>query len=62
MICDGIFFMDIVKNFNTGYVNEQKVIIVQRDRVVNNYLRTWFLIDLLSCFPITEIVEVAMCQ
>ncbi|KAH8057515.1 voltage-gated potassium channel [Aureococcus anophagefferens] len=59
LICDGIFFMDIMKNFNTGYVNEQKVIIVQRDRVVNNYLRTWFLIDLLSCFPITEIVEVA---
>ncbi len=45
-----LFMIDIVLNFRTGY-RKERVLITDRKKVRNKYLRTWFFIDFLSAFP-----------
>lgn len=41
-------------NFNTGYIDENNNLILQYQQICQNYLKTWFLFDLMSSIPIVR--------
>ena len=43
--------MDIIINFNSAFLNESYLTIDDRKVIVCNYLKGWFLFDLLAVFP-----------
>ncbi|XP_040563458.1 potassium voltage-gated channel protein eag isoform X2 [Lepeophtheirus salmonis] len=50
-IVDVIFFIDIVLNFHTTYVGAGGEVVSDPKVIRLNYLKSWFVIDLLSCLP-----------
>uniref|UniRef100_A0A5K3EGA0 Ion_trans domain-containing protein n=1 Tax=Mesocestoides corti TaxID=53468 RepID=A0A5K3EGA0_MESCO len=50
-IVDVIFFIDIVLNFHTTFVGPQGEVISDATVIRINYLKGWFIVDLLSCLP-----------
>ena len=50
-IVDVIFFIDIVLNFHTTYVGPGGEVVSDPAVIRINYLKSWFIIDLLSCLP-----------
>ncbi|KAM9354990.1 voltage-gated delayed rectifier potassium channel KCNH5-like [Pholidichthys leucotaenia] len=50
-IVDVIFLIDIVLNFHTTFVGPAGEVISDAKLIRMNYLKTWFVIDLLSCLP-----------
>ena len=49
-IIDIIFLIDILFSFNTGFY-KKGYLVMKRKEIVINYLKTWFLIDLVASFP-----------
>ena len=49
-IIDCIFLVDITISFNTGFYQKGYLVMKRRDIVIN-YMKTWFLIDLIASFP-----------
>ena len=50
-IVDVVFFIDIVLNFHTTYVGSGGEVVSDPKVITINYLKSWFVIDLLSCLP-----------
>ncbi|XP_040916443.1 potassium voltage-gated channel subfamily H member 5 isoform X2 [Toxotes jaculatrix] len=50
-VVDVIFLVDIVLNFHTTFVGPGGEVISDPKLIRMNYLKTWFVIDLLSCLP-----------
>ncbi|XP_050441193.1 potassium voltage-gated channel protein eag isoform X2 [Adelges cooleyi] len=50
-IVDVIFFIDIVLNFHTTFVGPGGEVVSDPKVIRRNYLKSWFIIDLLSCLP-----------
>ena len=50
-IVDVVFFLDIVLNFHTTYVSQTGEVISDPKLIRQNYIKSWFIIDLLSCLP-----------
>ena len=51
-VIDVFFLLDILLNFNTAYFSEQDdAFIAIRKRIVFTYLRSWFVVDAISCIP-----------
>ncbi|XP_068582784.1 potassium voltage-gated channel subfamily H member 1b [Cebidichthys violaceus] len=50
-IVDVIFLVDIVLNFHTTFVGPAGEVISDPKLIRMNYVKTWFVIDLLSCLP-----------
>jgi hypothetical protein len=51
-VFNGFFFIDCIVNFFTTYTDDEKnVEIIDRKKICLNYLKSWFLIDLMSCLP-----------
>ncbi|KAK3784582.1 hypothetical protein RRG08_003390 [Elysia crispata] len=48
---DVVFFVDIVLNFHTTFVGPSGEVISDPRIIRMNYLKSWFVIDLLSCLP-----------
>ncbi|XP_041353208.1 potassium voltage-gated channel subfamily H member 1-like [Gigantopelta aegis] len=48
---DVVFFVDIVLNFHTTFVGSSGEVISDPKIIKMNYLKSWFVIDLLSCLP-----------
>jgi len=48
----------MLTSFNTSYIDQYGDIIKNRKLIMKNYLKTWFLIDLISNFPINEIITI----
>ena len=48
---DFFFFIDIVVSFNSAFYDEDFRIVDSRRIISRDYVRGWFLIDLLSIFP-----------
>lgn len=48
---DCLFILDIVFNFYTAYYDKFGRLVASRDKIKSNYLRTWFIIDVLASFP-----------
>ena len=42
---------DIVLNFRTSYVNKSGQVVYQARLIALNYIRGWFLLDLLAAIP-----------
>lgn len=53
-----IFSIDILINFNTGFY-EKGTLIMERGKIIKNYLTFWFWLDLVSTLPIDWILEIA---
>jgi hypothetical protein len=53
---DGIFFLDLIFNFFTPYMEEDKLI-TSLWQIAKNYLKFWFIIDLLSVIPFELIMD-----
>ncbi|XP_032880942.1 potassium/sodium hyperpolarization-activated cyclic nucleotide-gated channel 1-like [Amblyraja radiata] len=53
VISDVIAIIDIVLNFYIGYVDEKlEVIIMDRKKIKNHYLNSWFAVDLVAMMPV----------
>ncbi|OMJ88998.1 hypothetical protein SteCoe_8913 [Stentor coeruleus] len=50
-VTDIIFGLDLIFTFNTGIINESGEIITDRKIIAKAYLKSWFIIDFISCFP-----------
>ncbi|XP_077443161.1 voltage-gated delayed rectifier potassium channel KCNH5-like isoform X3 [Stigmatopora argus] len=50
-IVDVIFLVDIVLNFHTTFVGPAGEVVSDARLIRMNYVKTWFVIDLLSCLP-----------
>ncbi|KAI6225500.1 PAS fold and Ion transport and Cyclic nucleotide-binding domain containing protein [Aphelenchoides fujianensis] len=50
-IVDVIFFADILLNFHTTFVGPGGEVVIEPSIIRRNYLKSWFVIDLLSCLP-----------
>ncbi|XP_065758755.1 potassium/sodium hyperpolarization-activated cyclic nucleotide-gated channel 3 [Muntiacus reevesi] len=56
VLSDTFFLMDLVLNFRTGIVVEEGAEILLAPRAIRTrYLRTWFLVDLISSIPVDYI-------
>lgn len=59
MIFDSIFLVDVVLNFFTAYEDENGELVTKKKKIVKAYLKSWFLLDLVSSVPITLIQKYA---
>jgi len=50
------FFFDIFINFNTTYILENGFYETSRRKIANNYLRSFFFIDLISALPLDKLI------
>lgn len=55
VIIDCFFILDMLVTFNAGYY-EQGGLVLKRRMIVLNYLKGWFLIDLIASFPYMWVV------
>ena len=49
---DSLFLVDIIISFNTGFY-KKGYLVMKRREIIINYLKTWFIIDLVASFPYT---------
>ena len=52
-VVNALFFVDIIINFDTAFYLHN-VLVTDRKTIAIHYLRTWFLIDFISCLPLQE--------
>lgn len=49
---DFLFFIDVILTFNTAILDDQTWTIEDdRTKIAVSYLKSWFVIDILACFP-----------
>lgn len=49
---DFLFFIDVVLTFNTAILNDVTWTLEDNRKIIAiTYLKSWFIIDVLSCFP-----------
>jgi len=53
MVLDFVFIIDLVCNFFSITQRDDGSVEFHRGKIALMYLRTWFLVDLISCFPMT---------
>ena len=53
-----IFSIDMIINFNTGFY-ERDILVLDRYRILKNYISFWFWIDLLSTIPLDWLLNLA---
>lgn len=44
-------FSDIILNFRTTYVSRKGKLVIKGKSIALNYLKSWFLVDLLAALP-----------
>jgi len=59
-VLDGLFGIDTVLSFITAYYTGQDVLIVEPYKIARRYATTFMVPDILSWFPLTEIVVAAV--
>ena len=52
---DIYFLFDMYLNFNTPFFNEDGYLVTDRKEIRRIYMRSWFWIDALACFPSSEV-------
>jgi len=50
-VVDGLFFLDILVTFNSAFHNAAGELVTSRKAICLAYLKSWFVLDLLACFP-----------
>jgi hypothetical protein len=58
LIFDFFFFIDIILNFFTVYINEDREYVLDHWLIIRYYLLSWFLIDLISTIPFGLILDI----
>lgn len=56
VLLNTIMFVEMILTFFTGYCTKTEIVLDQT-RIVKNYLRTYFFFDLMSCMPVTYILN-----
>lgn len=46
-----LFGIDIILNFFTGFISESNKLVMNPKMIAKNYLKSWFLLDVLATFP-----------
>jgi len=54
-IIDFFFLLDIFVNFNCSFYDNDFIIVENRKIIGNEYLKSWFLIDLISIVPFEDL-------
>jgi len=49
---DTMFFTDIFINFFSAFEKKDKTVEVRHAYIAVDYLKTWFLLDIMSCIPV----------
>ncbi|RXM36088.1 Potassium/sodium hyperpolarization-activated cyclic nucleotide-gated channel 4 [Acipenser ruthenus] len=53
VISDSLFIVDLVLNFYTGFISDDKAdIVLDLNKIRNHYFKSWFLPDLLAVLPV----------
>jgi hyperpolarization activated cyclic nucleotide-gated potassium channel 1 len=55
LIIDCLFFTDILINFNTGIISISGKLTLNRHEIAKKYIKSWFILDLISCLPLDYI-------
>jgi hypothetical protein len=50
---DAVFLIDIIITFNMPLYDQKSRLITDRKVIARKYLKTWFLADLMVCFPVS---------
>ncbi|MDC0510887.1 ion transporter [bacterium] len=48
---DVFFIVDIGLNFRTSYYDSEGILVISYNTIAGHYLRTWFIVDVVSCIP-----------
>ena len=56
-VADAMFWMDLLVSFRTGFVDSKQIVTMDPVQVAIHYLKTWFLVDFLSCLPLENIAS-----
>ena len=57
-IIDLSFLIDMVLTFFTAYIDsETKRLVTDKKTIATDYFKSWFVIDLISIMPISQIVD-----
>ncbi|VDN97348.1 unnamed protein product [Rodentolepis nana] len=56
-LVDVMFFMDIIINFRTTYVNKNDEVVSQPKKIAFHYLKSWFIIDLVAAIPFDAVIS-----
>lgn len=54
---DTLFITDLFVNFFSAYEDKEVGVEVRHRKIILAYLKSWFLLDIVSCFP-TQLLEV----
>ena len=57
LVVDIAFLVDILITFNLATYDEDMVVIDDRWRIAEDYLKSWFIIDLISIIPFELIAQ-----
>ena len=57
MFIDVVFFLDIVFSFFSAYYNKMEMLISGRREIACGYLKSWFIIDVISIFPLALVAN-----
>ena len=53
---DSCFMLDIVVTFNTGFY-KKGYLVMKRKEIIINYIKTWFILDMLASFPYSWVMD-----
>lgn len=56
-VFDSLFGIDLLLNFFSAYIDSEENIVKSRTKIIVNYLKSWFIIDVLSILPISTIMQ-----
>ena len=54
---DSLFFIDMIISFFTGYYDEKLSVETSLKKIFFRYLKSWFILDLITCFPLQLIFQ-----
>ncbi|CAK92730.1 unnamed protein product (macronuclear) [Paramecium tetraurelia] len=57
IVTDVLFWIDLWINMFSGYYDEEGKLVVQKRTVILKYLKGWFLLDFISCLPLTYMID-----
>ena len=55
---DGIFIIDFISGFFTAYINFDEDLVKNSVSIIQNYIKTWCLLDFLCCIPVHSILRI----
>lgn len=58
LFIDFFFFLDLIVNSTSAYIDCNSNLVTDRKKILLNYLKSWFIIDLLSCIPFSMIAVI----